>query len=71
MMVAMTTIKMATSGFHLVRQILQCWDKVMTTLVKPSAVLIILLKGSVKERQGMLEEFLSACENMSSCGKAF
>ena len=70
MMVAMTTIKMATSGFHLVRQILQCWDKVMATLVKPSAVLIFL-KGSVKERQGMLEEFLSACENMSSCGKAF
>ena len=40
---------MAASGFHLVRQIrgqmLQCWDKVTATLVKPSAVLIIIIEG--------------------------
>ena len=33
---------MAASGFHEVRQILQCWDKVRARLVKPGTILMII-----------------------------
>lgn len=57
---------MAAGGFQDIRQILSCWDKVRDlTSDKNMETQSSHIKGTMKERQAMLEEFLSTCESMT------